>query len=234
VPAHGQPGHEHALHHAAAADDQAAHHAATASAESRVEHSHDAEWEPAEGFERTAYTVLANGLTASGFALLLLAAMAGLQAWRGSVPVAPLPGLLWGIAGYLSFYLAPALGLPPEIPGAQSAALEVRQAWWLLAVSGTAGGLALLAFGRAPWRWAGLLLLLLPQLIGAPQPAGSPFAAHAPAAAVQLTVIAGQFFAATALANALYWLVLGSLAAWVFRRWLAALLPASPVFAAAR
>lgn len=221
VPAHGEPGHDHALHHAA----PAANH---------VEHSPDAEWEPAEGFERTAYTALANVLTASGFALLLLAAMAGLQAWRGRVPVAPLPGLLWGIAGYLSLYLAPALGLPPEIPGAQSAALEARQAWWLLAVSGTAGGLGLLAFGRAPWRWTGLVLVLVPQLVGAPQHPGSPFAAHAPAAAAELTAIAGQFFVATALANALYWLAFGSLAAWAFRRWLAALLPAPPVLAAAR
>lgn len=191
------------------------------------EHQHDAaEWAPADGFERTAYTVLANVLTATAFALLLLALMAGIQSWRGAVPVAAPQGLLWGLAGYLSFYLAPALGLPPEIPGAQSAALEARQLWWTLAVASTAGGLALVAFGRTPWRWAGLPLLVLPHLLGAPQDAGALFAAHGPAAA-EPTLIASQFFVATALANAIYWLGLGGLAAWAFRRWLAAAGPAS-------
>lgn len=210
VPVHGEPGHNHAIDHEEAASGNA-------------EHEHGAaEWAPAEGAERTAYTVLANVLTATGFALLLLTAMSGAQAWRGSAPVSAAQGLLWGVAGYLSVYVAPALGLPPEIPGAQSAAPEARQLWWLLAVAATAGGLALLAFGRSPWRWAGLLALAAPHLVGAPQHAGSPFAAHGPAAAAELTVIASQFLAATAIANALYWLALGGLAAWAFRRWLVA------------
>lgn len=216
VPGHGEAGHDHALHHNVPA----------APADGHGQHVHDAAaWEPADGFERTAYTVLANVLTATAFALLLLAAMAAVQSWRGAVPVAAGQGLLWGLAGYLSFYVAPAIGLPPEIPGAQSAALEVRQLWWTLAVGGTASGLALLAMVRAPWRWAGLPLLVLPHLVGAPQHAGSPFAAHGPVAAAELTAIANQFFVATALANAIYWLALGGLAAWAFRRWLTAAVP---------
>src|SRR5258707_14951083 len=34
-------------------------------------HSHESEWEPEEGFQRNAFTVGANILTAIGFALLL-------------------------------------------------------------------------------------------------------------------------------------------------------------------
>lgn len=212
VPAHGEPGHDHAIHH---------------QADAHAGHEHDAEeWEPADGAERTAYTVLANVLTATGFALLLLAAMSGMQAWRGSAPSSATQGLLWGGAGYLAVYVAPALGLPPEIPGAQSAALEARQLWWLLAVAATVGGLSLLTFGRTMWRWAGLLLLAIPHLVGAPQHATLPFAAQAPAAAAELMAIASRFLVATAIVNALYWLTLGGLAAWAFRRWLA--MPAAP------
>lgn len=225
VPGHGAAGHDHALHHGGPASP--VHAAAPAEAHGgHGEHQHDAaEWAPADGFERTAYTALANVLTATAFALLLLAAMAGVQSWRGSVPTSAAQGVFWGLAGYLSFYLAPALGLPPEIPGAQSAALEARQLWWTLAVASTAGGLALIAFGRAPWRWGGLLLPALPYLFGAPH-AGLPFAGHSPAVAAQLTDLAAQFFVATAIANALYWLTLGGLAAWVYRRWLGPLLAA--------
>lgn len=219
VPGHGEAGHDHAVHHKVPASLADGHGG-------QGQHSHDAAaWEPADGFERTAYTVLANVLTATAFALLLLAAMAAVQSWRGDVPAATAQGLLWGVAGYLSFYVAPAIGLPPEIPGAQSAALEARQLWWTLTVGSTASGLALLSLVRAPWRWAGLPLLVLPQLLGAPPHAGAPFAAHGPVAAAELTLIANQFLVATAVANALYWLTLGGLAAWAFRRWLAAVVP---------
>lgn len=226
-PPHGAPGHDHALHHASSPTSAHSHAdgiATAAPADAHGDHDHGAaEWSPAAGFERTAFTALANVLTAFGFGLLALAMMAGVQRWRGAVRLSPVHGLLWGLAGYLSFYVAPAMGLPPEIPGAQGAALAARQAWWLLAVGATAGGLTLLAFGRGPWRWVGVLLLAVPHLLGAPH-AGLPFAEHAPAEAAQLTAIAQQFFVATAIANALYWLVLGSLSAWACRRWIADLL----------
>ena len=49
---------------------------------------------------------------------------------------------------FAAFGLAPALGLPPELPGAFAASLRERQLWWLLAASGAAAGLLLLAFKR--------------------------------------------------------------------------------------
>src|SRR5882724_12948845 len=54
---------------AATAAPQAAHEHAGAAGDSAA--GHDAEWEPQEGFQRNAFTVAANILTAIGFALLL-------------------------------------------------------------------------------------------------------------------------------------------------------------------
>src|SRR6185312_15945298 len=75
-------------------------------------HQHDEEgWSPANGFERTAFSTLANILTGVGFALLLVAASelaGGIRNWC--------QGVFWGLAGFAVFTLAPSLGLPPELP----------------------------------------------------------------------------------------------------------------------
>jgi len=167
-----------------------------------------AEWEP-EGLERAAYTVLADLLAGIGFALMLTGAMAiaGLRGhaidWRR--------GLLWGAAGFLAFALAPALGLPPEPPGMEAAALAARQAWWLATALATAIGLALIVFVPQIWsRVAGAALVLLPHLIGAPQ--GPEGASAVPAA------IATQFVVASLATTALFWLVLGGVSGWLYRR----------------
>jgi cobalt transporter subunit CbtA len=189
-------------------------------------HVHPAEaWEPAEGAERIAYTVLSNVLTAAGFALVMLAAMSAslrhvaLTKRKAATKLDWRSGLLWGLAGYAIFFVAPALGLPPEIPGAAAAPLEARQLWWVFAVVCTAAGLAGAAFGKSPWRWAALGLLVVPHLVGAPHLATRPFADYPPAAAAELVELARQFVWATAVANALLWLALGLASAWV-ARWL--------------
>jgi cobalt transporter subunit CbtA len=181
------------------------------------------EWAPADGFERTAFTALANVLTAMGFSLVLLAVMVAaaglpgrnrwLQWWHG---------LLWGAAGYLTFWLAPAIGLPPEIPMQNAAALEHRQIWWMFAVLCTAGGLAGLAFGKSPWRWAAPVLIVIPHLVGAPHPEGVMFPDQAPAVAAALEELAQQFLVATAIANAVLWLVIGLVSVWSVKRILVA------------
>ena len=118
-----------------AADGSAA--AATSADAATAQHRPDAEaWEPTNGFERTAFTALFNVLTGIAFGLLLTAAYA-LRAratdWR--------QGLFWGLAGFATFTLAPGLGLPPEIPGTESAPLLDRQVWWVATAIATAGGL---------------------------------------------------------------------------------------------
>src|SRR5205807_3047641 len=103
-----------------------------------------AEWEPARGLERTGYTVLADVLAGIGFAFLLAGGVA-LAQLRG-YPVDARRGLIWGAAGFAVFALAPAIGLPPELPGMQAAALVARQEWWLMTAAATALGLGLLVF----------------------------------------------------------------------------------------
>jgi cobalt transporter subunit CbtA len=81
----------------------------SASRTSGAAHEHSSAWEPENGAERMAYTLLADILTGFGFALLLGAGLTlsgGEVGWR--------QGLLWGLAGFATFTVAPSLGLPPQ------------------------------------------------------------------------------------------------------------------------
>jgi cobalt transporter subunit CbtA len=169
-------------------------------------HDHDEDgWAPADGLQRTAFTILTHVLIATGFGLLL----AGAQALLGRGTLAT--GLLWGAAGFLAFHAAPALGLPPELPGTVAGPLAARQAWWLATVLCTGGGLALLAFGRKPaLRLAGPIVIVLPHLCGAPQPE-----VHAALAPETLQT---EFVVASLVTNGLMWLVLGGVSGFLFDR----------------
>lgn len=201
-------------------EDEAAHSHATHS-----HHAHDdvSTWEPEEGIERTAYTWLTNTLTAIGLAMVLVALMVATRGAGTLSSLTWLQGLAWGLAGYGAFFVAPALGLPPEIPGTASPALEDRQLWWIMAVGFTAAGLLGAAFIKSPWRWAALLLLVVPHLVGAPHldPGDSHFPTHPPAVAAELTKLTWQFVGATALSNAALWLTLGLTSVWALRRFVA-------------
>jgi cobalt transporter subunit CbtA len=174
-------------------------------------HAHEGPqaWEPEPGFERAAYTVLADLLTGIGFALLLTGAIA-LSTLAGR-PIDAKRGLLWGAAGFAAFTLAPALGLPPELPGMAGAALAQRQAWWLGTAAATAVGLGLIAFRAGlPSRLAGVALLVLPHLIGAPEPAS--YGGNVP------PELAARFVVASIATAALFWLALGAVSGWLYRR----------------
>jgi cobalt transporter subunit CbtA len=158
--------------------------------------AHD--WHP-EYLERTFFNTIANISLGVGFALLLgsIMCLCGRPGcWR--------TGLLWGLAGYITFFAAPSLGLPLEIPGTEAAKLADRQSWWLIAALDTGFGLSLLAFATTGAnKFFGAVLLAAPHLINTPQPE-----AHSNAAPTELT----QFFiVATVFANAVFWLALGGL-----------------------
>jgi cobalt transporter subunit CbtA len=197
----------------AAADAASSSMATTAgAAESHDGHDHGAaEWEPEDGFERTAYTVLADLLTGIGFSLLLIAgfAVSGRSVdWR--------QGVYWGLAGFAVFILAPAVGLPPEIPGTEAADLTARQIWWVATALLTAGGLGLLFYAKEPkplWVIVALALIVLPQAIGAPQP--DEYHSAAPEA------LAHRFVVATLIASLLFWSVLGALSGYFYKRFVA-------------
>lgn len=174
-----------------------------------AEHQPDAEaWEPTDGFERTAFTGLADVLTGIAFGLLLTAAYAlrgRAMDWR--------QGLFWGLAGFATFTLAPGLGLPPELPGAESAPLLDRQLWWVTTAIATAGGLALIFFTRnIALTVLGVGMIALPHIYGAPQPAE--YKSLAPEG------LAHSYVVAVVVTSFLFWLVLGSLTG-VFYRWFA-------------
>lgn len=186
-------------------------------------HDHNA-WEPQDGLERIFWTVVANLLGATGFALLLIPAFAWWDRQRGGSAASWRSGLLWGVAGWLCFYVWPSLGMPAALPGEAAADTHARQAWWLFAAASAIGGLALLATVKNHWRWLGLALLALPFVVGAPQADGPPFAQFGADAAVQMAQLKSEFIIATAIASALQWLVIGAVAGVVIPRWLRPLL----------
>ena len=150
------------------AHDHGTDHAADAAAEPAADdHSHDAG--EVSTLTRNSLTVLFAGLIYVAYALILTAGF-GLAQSFGKVITAR-DGLLWGLAGFASFQLAPALGLAQELPGTIAADLTARQIWWWGTVLSTGTGLALLAYGRGYVAIAAAVLLLAaPHIIGAPLP----------------------------------------------------------------
>jgi len=191
---------------------QAAHQHGAAPAHDAATAAHDAatsEWEPAPGIERAFYTLMADLLAGIGFALLLAGAVA-LARSRGYA-IDARSGLLWGAAGFAVFALAPAIGLPPELPGMSAAELAARQQWWLLTAAATAAGLGLVIFARpTPLRVVGAALIVMPHLIGAP--AAPHGATGVPAE------LAAEFATASLATAAAFWLLLGSVSGWLYRR----------------
>jgi cobalt transporter subunit CbtA len=178
-----------------------------------AEHEHAAEaWEPRDGLERNAYTAVANVLTAIGFSLLLAAIFAMRSGNAGgsmSSRVSWHEGLTWGLAGFAVFTLAPGLGLPPELPGVPAAPLLSRQIWWVLAAATTAGGLGLIFFRRSvPASIAGLVLIVLPHFVGAPEL--EHIETNVPAS------LSHQFVVAVTLTGLIFWFMLGGLTSVAF------------------
>jgi len=146
---------------------------------------------------RPLLTFIATTLISVGFALLLVGsyAVSGRQ-------VDAREGLLWGIAGFAAFALAPAFGLPPELPGSAVADLFARQTWWIATAAAAAAALGLMSFVRASWSIPlGVALLIAPHLIGAPQPADG--------AGLVPPELAAAFAARSLGINAVLWALLG-------------------------
>ncbi|MER9656489.1 CbtA family protein [Mesorhizobium sp. M0152] len=169
-----------------------------APAESAAPVAEDEGWAPADGFERFAFSVLANIVTGIGFALILVAVSefaGGIGNWRR--------GVFWGLAGFAVFTLAPGLGLPPELPAIPAADLTQRQIWWWATVAATATGLGLIAFRKSlPLAILAVALMVAPHIVGAPQPdsydTAIPEGLH------------HQFVVAVTVTNLVFWVVLGA------------------------
>jgi cobalt transporter subunit CbtA len=169
-------------------------------------HHEDENWRPAEGIERTLFTVLTTALTGVGFSAILFG-VAGLA----SMPLNWKRGLLWGLAAFVCVDLAPSLGLPPQPPGTAVADLYARQEWWAFTVVSTAIAMWLLLDRRRSWkvRLIGVPLAILPHAIGAPVAVGNNVI---PAALIQ------EFGILSLLTTGLFWIALGAIGGLLYGR----------------
>ena len=153
---------------------------------------------------RDGLSILFAALVYTGYGLMLIAAMA-LADERG-VKITTRKGILWGLAGFITVHFAPAISLPPEVPGSAAADVATRQVWWFSTIAVTGLSMALIAFGQNWKAWgAAIVLLLLPHVIGAPHPdtftgttppeLGSLFASRALGVGLAAWVLLGLFAA---------------------------------------
>lgn len=173
-------------------------HETTAAAEPAApEAAEPEEWAPQDGWQRTLYTTAASMFAGAGFAAVL----AGIALLTG-VPLTARNGLLWGIAGFISVNLAPAMGLSPELPGMPAGDLLARQIWWVSTIIATGLGIYLITITRQSWAIAvGIALIIAPHLIGAPPP--PTHESGVPAG------LAAEFAANSIAAAAAFWCVIG-------------------------
>jgi len=170
-------------------------------------HDDEEAWAPSDGPERVVLTVAADILAAFGFAFVMAAAsvLSGLNLTARN-------GVVWGLAGFAVFQLAPAFGLPPELPGMPAADLVARQVWWWGAALATATAIFGIAkFQTWPAVAVGVVLIFLPHVIGAPRLEGDHSSAVPPH-------LATAFAANTLFVGAAFWLTLGPLYGYLVER----------------
>jgi cobalt transporter subunit CbtA len=179
-------------------------------------HSHDhgdnADWSPTNDFQRVTATLVANVMTAITFSLILLSVMSFHNLKSDKPKLNWKTGLLWGVALMLSVFVAPSLlGLQPEIPGTLSESIGQRQVWWVSSAVATALGLLLIYYAVPAVKVAGAILLILPQIIGAPTPESHSYANTDPIAIDALNLLSGQFVIMTTIGMAIFCLLIGAL-----------------------
>ena len=156
------------------------------------------EWQPEDGFERTAYGVLSDVIVGIGLAFVMLAA-----SMLTNIPITPKNGALWGLVAFAIFTLSPAAGLPPELPAMPVADLQDRQIWWVATVVSGAIGVWLIAKkGGYIATIIALALFIAPHLVGTPQP--STHETAIPAHLIQ------EFVANSMFMMAVTWIVVGT------------------------
>lgn len=199
-------GHDHGAGAATSANSQAAAHSHEAATPAHSHGEEAGEWAPEDGLPRTAFTALATVGVGVGFAFMLLALLLA----SGVTPTAH-TGLAWAAGAFVATGLAPALGLPPELPGSAAAELVSRQVWWIATVAATGLGLWTIARIANPLALVlGIALIVAPHIVGAPHP-------HEYSSAVPAE-IAGHFTAASLVVNAALWVLVGAIAGFIWQR----------------
>lgn len=154
-------------------------------------------WSPEDGLERTAYTTLSAMVAGAGFALVL----AGLSFLVG-IPITRANGMIWGLCGFIAVSFAPAIGLPPELPGMPAAGVVARQAWWFGTIVCTSFAIWLLVTQNQWFKYPGAALLALaPHVFGAPHPPSDEIIVPAG--------LAAEFATSSLGANFVLWILIG-------------------------
>ncbi|TDT73913.1 cobalt transporter subunit CbtA [Litoreibacter halocynthiae] len=157
--------------------------------------------DPARHLMPAAFSVV----TFTGYAFLMIAGMALAERYGHKLTMRQ--GLIWGLCGFITFQLAPAMGMPPQLPATPGPEVVPRQLWWLLTILCTATALGLIAFGRGVWPMVlAAVLLFAPHIIGSPR-LDTYFGFAAPE-------LAAHFVGSALAATALTWTMLGLCCAW--------------------
>ncbi|WP_298295694.1 CbtA family protein [uncultured Litoreibacter sp.] len=116
---------------------------------------------------RHIYTIGFSAVTFTAYAFFMVAGFA--LATRAGHEITAKRGMVWGLCGAIAVVIAPAIGMPPELPGAIGAEVVPRQVWYLSCVVLTLIGLTQIAFdGRSRVWITAPIFLLVPHLMGAP------------------------------------------------------------------
>ncbi|WP_413221661.1 CbtA family protein [Tritonibacter mobilis] len=153
---------------------------------------------------RNLLSILFTMLTYTGYALVMVALMS--QAERQGHEITARHGIIWGLAGFVTFHFAPGLTLAPEVPGVAAADVGARQVWWVATVASAGVAMWLIAFGGNLVAYViAAFLLMAPHVIGAPEPdsftgpvpteIGALFAARAFGVGMAAWVLLGAFCA---------------------------------------
>lgn len=188
--------HDHAPAGSATATDTTPAPAAATGGDGH-DHDHGEGWMPEDGWQRTLATTITAVMSGAGFAAILAAI-----SLLSGLPITRANGIIWGLCGFLAVSLAPAVGLPPELPGMPAGDLGSRQIWWVATIVVTGAGIYLLAQRREVWA---IVLALF--LIAAPHLIGAPVAAHGESAVPP--GLAAAFVANSLAANAIFWSLIG-------------------------
>ncbi len=153
-------------------------------------------------FGRLGNTLLINLVAGAGFALVT-----GAAALFIGRKITLQNGIYWGLAGFFIFNFAPAFSLAPELPAMPTADLATRQAWWVITVALTAGGVYFIVLREQIWaKVLGAVLIVAPHVYGAPE-------AENLTSSVPPT-LASEFAVSTLATNLFFWVVLGLALGW--------------------
>ena len=160
-------------------------------------------------FQRNGLSILFSALIYTGYAIILVSLLA--YASSLNLKIGNVRSILFVVCGFFAVQLAPAFGLPPELPGAAAAELFPRQIWWFFCVLVTILGIWIVSFSqKIPYVLIGIIIILVPHIVGAPEPEF--FVGPTP------PELASHFASRTLALGAASWVLLGYLSGYFWRK----------------